>query len=169
MVRESDGRAYELALSLGSNIGDREGNLDEAKKYINERLGMIALSSSRYETEAWGDVDLEVFINEMIIVRTLCQPLEALKICLDIEDQMGRRRSKAGYENRLIDIDLIFYKDFIVDRPELSLPHPRMHLRNFVLVPLNEINPQWVHPLFKKTVKELLENCKDLNITKKCH
>ncbi len=167
MVRENDRRRYKVALSLGSNLGDREKYLNQAKQHISDQIGVICLSSSRYETEGWGGADLQPFINEVILLESKYDPKETMNICLGIEALMGRERKKIGYQDRRIDIDVIFYEEMVINEEFLILPHPRLHLRKFVLVPLNEVCADWVHPLLKKNVKELLENCKDQNNVKK--
>ena len=148
---------------LGSNMGDREVVLDNAIKEIEKRCGRIVNKSSLYESEPWGfDTDL-YFLNQAIVVETELEPHDLLKELLTIEAELGRRRNEnhIGYESRPIDLDIIYIDDMINDDDDLILPHPRMHLRRFVLVPLSEISPDFVHPILRESNSTLLDRCED--------
>ncbi len=148
---------------LGSNMGDREVVLDNAIKEIEKRCGRIVNKSSLYESEPWGfDTDL-YFLNQAIAVETELEPHDLLKELLTIEAELGRRRNEnhIGYESRPIDLDIIYIDDMINDDDDLILPHPRMHLRRFVLVPLSEISPDFVHPILRESNSTLLDRCED--------
>lgn len=148
---------------LGSNMGDREVVLDNAIKEIEKRCGRIVNKSSLYESEPWGfDTDL-YFLNQAIAVETELEPHDLLKELLTIEAELGRRRNEnhIGYESRPIDLDIIYIDDMINDDDDLILPHPRMHLRRFVLVPLSEISPDFVHPILRENNSTLLDRCED--------
>ena len=142
-------------LSLGSNIGDREAQLREAAGRLAE-LGQVRLVSSYYETEPVEFTEQPWFLNAALALETDLLPHELMSSILGIEREMGReRRQKKG--PRTIDIDILLFGDEIVNSSELSIPHPAMHERRFVLVPLAEIGPEMRHPVLKKTVRELIE------------
>ena len=157
-------------LLLGSNMGERDKNLSEAARLINEAFkdlitGSITLSSV-YETEPWGFESNDKFLNQAVVFDTDIDPELIMRMCLIIEKQVGRVRygmnfdkeGKRIYESRVIDIDMMLYGDRIIDTEYLKIPHPRLHEREFALLPLAEIAPEAVHPILKKTVKELLES-----------
>lgn len=142
-------------LSLGSNIGDRAMNLREAIERLGE-LGRVAAVSSLYETEPVEFTEQPWFLNCVVELETSLTPVQLLAGILEIEKQMGRYRGKKkGPRN--IDLDVLLYGDRIVDSPELTIPHPAMEERRFVLAPLAEIAPEVTHPVCKKSVRELLE------------
>ncbi len=162
MVKNSDERKQKVFLSLGSNLGDRLLNLKQALVLIEKRIGFIADCSSCYETEAWGKEDLLPFLNIVVEVRTALLPQLLLKACLLIEKELGRKRTYAGsYENRIMDVDILYYNEDIIDLPELKVPHPLMHKRAFVLIPLVEIAPHQLHPVLQKSSAQLLELVED--------
>ncbi|MET3115297.1 2-amino-4-hydroxy-6-hydroxymethyldihydropteridine diphosphokinase [Pedobacter sp. CG_S7] len=148
-------------LLLGSNLGERDLLIEEAIVHINKRIGPINLRSSFYETKAWGKVDQPAFLNLALAVETSLTALEVLSSVLEIEKELGRVRLEKWGE-RLIDIDLIFYNDAIINLPgQLQIPHPEMHNRRFVMVPMAEIAGAVQHPVFKKSVTELLQSLSD--------
>ena len=151
----------QLYLLLGSNLGDKKKYLEEAEKRIAEKLGDIQVKSSIYVSEPWGFTHKEDFFNRAILVDTNHSATDALKICLEIENNLGRERNKTGYEARTIDIDILLYGSEIIESKELTAPHPQLHLRKFTLFPLYEIAPKIIHPVFKTSILELLEKCPD--------
>ena len=141
-------------LLLGSNLGNSREILNNAIELIGHKVGVIVSQSSNYETKPWGVTDQPDFLNSALLVHTKLKPLEILEQTQSIENQLGRiRREKWGA--RLIDIDIIFYENEIIDEPNLKVPHPLMQQRDFVLTPLAEIVPNFVHPVLGKTVLEL--------------
>jgi 2-amino-4-hydroxy-6-hydroxymethyldihydropteridine diphosphokinase len=146
-------------LSLGSNLGNREDNLDMALKLLGQRMRLGKVSSI-YDTEPLGDSNQPRFLNIACEVFTRLTPEGLLALAKGIEGKMGRR-GKSG-EPRTIDIDILLYGDTTVDKPDLVIPHPSMAQRSFVLVPLAEIAPNLVHPVVKKTIKEMRDAIKEV-------
>jgi 2-amino-4-hydroxy-6-hydroxymethyldihydropteridine diphosphokinase len=154
-------------LGLGTNLGDREKNLEQALDKIAEVIGIIVSRSSVYEAEPWGFLSSDQFLNMVIGVDTNLKPSGLLGRLLMIESLLGRLRDGKQYSSRIIDIDILLYGRQKVDTISLKIPHPRMQERKFVLVPLCEIAPRTVHPVFGKTMTELLNECKDTGGIKK--
>ena len=139
--------------SLGSNIGDRQSNLINCIKLIEEKAGNINLVSSIYKNSAQG-FDGDYFYNLCLEITTSKNPQQLLSIILKIEQEMGRKsRDSKNYESRIIDIDIILFDDLVLAEKNLKIPHPKFHERNFVLLPLFEINKNWIHPKLKKHIK----------------
>lgn len=147
-------------LHLGSNMGDRKLQIARAIQMIEENIGPIHASSAYYQTEAWGKKDQEDFINVALEVEHYMTPNQLLKTVNDIEDRLGRVR-KVKWAERVIDIDIIFIEDIIIDTERLTIPHKWMEDRNFVLYPMVEIAPNFVHPVLNKSLSTLLEECRD--------
>lgn len=143
-------------LLLGSNLGNRKEILDKAIQLLSQKVGLIVSQSKDYETKPWGMTDQPDFLNLAIAIHTNLEPLEILKQTQAIENQLGRVR-KEKWGARLIDIDIMFYGNEIINEPGLKIPHPLLQERDFVLTPLAEIAPNFVHPGFGKTVSELQE------------
>jgi 2-amino-4-hydroxy-6-hydroxymethyldihydropteridine diphosphokinase len=142
-------------LSLGSNVGDREAQLREARRQLGA-IGRVVSVSSYYETEPVGFTDQPWFLNCALALETGQTPQQLMASILGIEQEMGReRRQKNG--PRTIDIDILLFDDSIVNSVEVTIPHPAMHARRFVLEPLAEIAPDLRHPSLKKTIRELLD------------
>ncbi|MEO7444489.1 MAG: 2-amino-4-hydroxy-6-hydroxymethyldihydropteridine diphosphokinase [Ferruginibacter sp.] len=156
----------EAFLLLGSNMGNRQAMLQAAREAIYEKAGTQVLESALYETSAWGNEDQQDFINQVIVIQTPLLPHMLLHCLLAIEEKLGRHRVIKN-EPRTIDIDILFYNDTLVNDKDLHIPHPLLHLRRFVLVPLIEIAPLKVHPLLRHTVASLLTDCPDKGEVKK--
>jgi 2-amino-4-hydroxy-6-hydroxymethyldihydropteridine diphosphokinase len=145
-------------LGLGSNIGNREDNLEMALKLLGQRM-QVGKISSIYETEPLGNTAQPRFLNSACQVLTRLSPEGLLALAKGVENKMGRH-SRSG-EPRTIDIDILLYGDTVMDTPELKIPHPHMAEREFVLVPLAEIAPDAIHPVNRKTVKEMRQAIKE--------
>lgn len=158
-----------IYLHTGSNMGNRLSNLSEVNNRIEQKIGQIKKISSIYETSAWGETAQASFLNQALEVSTLLSPEAVLEQIHKIEKTMGRIRKKKWSE-RLIDIDILFYGNEIIRSKHLIIPHEHLHKRNFVLIPLNEIIPDFTHPIFEKSIKMLLEDCSDdLAVKKEAH
>ena len=144
-----------IILSIGTNIGDRERNIENAVKALDE-IGKVTTISPIYSSEPWGFESKNGFYNIALILETSLSPLELLKETQRIEKELGRTaKTTTTYTDRIIDIDLIDYDNQIIDTDTLTLPHKLMHKRNFVLYPLTDIAPEWQHPTLKLTALEL--------------
>ncbi len=153
-----------IYLLTGANLGDRFGTLEQANQHLEERVGNILKASHFYETAPWGEVDQPNYLNQALELETALSPRQLLSVVLEIEKELGRTRRRK-WEARVIDIDILFYTNKIVDVQELTIPHPHLHRRNFVLVPMLEIAPYKKHPIFKKTIEELyLESVDTLDV-----
>ncbi len=149
-------------LLSGSNLGDRAENLQNAITYIGKLGGEIVECSSVFESSSWGFDHPTPFLNQTLKVKTSLEPHELLKTLLKIEDKCGRiRRNIEEYESRTLDIDILFYDDLVIEDPDLTIPHPLLHMRRFTLLPLSTIAAGLVHPILHKSVKELLDACPD--------
>jgi 2-amino-4-hydroxy-6-hydroxymethyldihydropteridine diphosphokinase len=149
-----------IYLSLGSNIGNSLQTLQLAATEIEKKMGKIILHSSYYQTAAWGNKKQSDFINQVIAIESAHNCHQLMVLALDIEKCFGRIRLQK-WEARILDIDIISFGQEIIDEPDLKVPHPLMHERKFVLIPMKEINPDFVHPLSKINIDELLKACVD--------
>jgi 2-amino-4-hydroxy-6-hydroxymethyldihydropteridine diphosphokinase len=147
-------------LLTGGNKGDRRSFLQEAKKEIDSHCSSIVQQSALYQTAAWGKTDQEDFLNQVLLLETQLNAQALMQTILQIEELMGRVRSEK-YGPRIIDIDILFFNHDIIHEPALIIPHPQIQNRRFVLEPMNEIAPEFIHPVFQKTIHELLIECKD--------
>jgi len=153
--------AKTIYLSLGSNLGNKLFNLQRAVLLLQKELGNILEISGVYKSPSWG-FEGEDFMNACLSLETNCIPAEILNIILKVEREMGRKRVPGeGYQSRNIDIDLLYYGSEIIKTDELTIPHPHLHLRRFVLKPLADIAPQFYHPVLGKDTRNLLQECKD--------
>lgn len=153
-------RFINIYLSLGSNLGDRRANLRSALGLIEKNIGKSARKSHLYETQPWGKTDQGPFLNQVVMVNSTLEPRRLLEKISDIERELGRdRREKWG--PRTIDIDVLFYGKRVVRDAGLEIPHPELHKRAFVLVPLLEIAPEFEHPIFKQQIDALYMDCDD--------
>ncbi len=150
----------QVYLITGGNIGDRKKNMEMVATLIQKRVGKIINCSKIYETEAWGNRDQPAFYNQVLVIESKFSAREILTAILKIEEEMGRKRTVKNAA-RIIDIDILFFNKDIVNEQNLVIPHPEIGNRRFVLSPLNEIAPQMVHPVFKKTIQQLLSESKD--------
>jgi 2-amino-4-hydroxy-6-hydroxymethyldihydropteridine diphosphokinase len=150
----------QVVLSLGGNVGNVQQTFVEAIVILEKKVGKLIGGSSLYKTSAWGVEDQPDFINQVVIFKTNNTPKEVLKKCLQIEGELGRERV-GKWQKRRIDIDLLFYENEIINTIDLKIPHPYLHQRNFVLFPLAELIPDFIHPLLGETIHTLKNKCQD--------
>jgi 2-amino-4-hydroxy-6-hydroxymethyldihydropteridine diphosphokinase len=148
-------------IGLGSNLGDRMESLRKAKSKIVELIGPVVSESAVYETEPVGFKSNEMFLNMVLCAETDRSPSGVLGIIIQIESQLGRVRSETKFSSRNIDIDILLYNSMVINETALIIPHPRMHKRKFVLVPLADIAPELIHPVLKRSILVLLKGCRD--------
>lgn len=149
---------------LGSNLGNRQLLVNQACKMIEERCGKIVARSRLYESEPWGFKSEHWFLNQVVEINTSLTPDELMDTLLAIEKELGRDRSTPheGYVSRPMDLDILYWNDgLIADNQHVIVPHPRLHLRRFTLLPLCDVAPDYVHPILKKTNRQLLDECDD--------
>lgn len=148
-------------ISIGSNLGNKLQNLQDAIFMLGREVGDILTISKVYQSTSWG-FEADDFLNACIELDTRSSPQIVLKQLLSIEKKLGRERFKeSGYESRKIDIDLLYYENIVLNSDELTIPHPKLQERKFVLLPLADIAPQFYHPILKKDARNLLQECKD--------
>jgi 2-amino-4-hydroxy-6-hydroxymethyldihydropteridine diphosphokinase len=151
-----------IFLGLGGNVGNVAMAFDNAIENIETEIGKVINKSKRYKTEPWGIKTQENFLNMVLEIETELTPDEILSQIIDIEKKMGRYRDKQNqFGPRTIDIDILFYGGKIIRNNKLIIPHPRLHLRNFVLTPLKDIAPDLVHPVLRKNIKTLFKELPD--------
>ncbi len=141
-------------ISLGSNLGDRLGNIRKASLMLKEKNAYIVASSEVFETHPWGVKDQPSFLNACLLIETEEPPRDLMLKLQSIESELGRV-SRFRWGPREIDIDIIFMDGLAMNEDDLVIPHPEMHKRAFVLVPLNQVAPEWIHPLLGKSVREM--------------
>ena len=147
-------------LLIGGNEGNRLFHLQQAVANIDRFCGEVIQQSSIYETAPWGKQDQPAFLNQAILIQTALDAGALMRTILEVEEKLGRKRGEK-YGPRIIDIDILFFNDEIIGLPRLKIPHPEIQDRRFVLEPMNEIAPTYVHPVFKKTINQLLKECPD--------
>lgn len=154
-------------LLIGGNVGDRRENLRQAVTAIDKSCGgHVVRQSAIYETAAWGKTDQQAFLNQALLLSTSFPPAHLLQQILQTEVLLGRIRQER-YGPRIIDIDILFFNDDVINEPALTVPHPEVQNRRFALTPLQEIAPGLVHPVLKKSVDQLLQECPDMLEVKK--
>jgi 2-amino-4-hydroxy-6-hydroxymethyldihydropteridine diphosphokinase len=153
-------------LLTGGNEGDRRFHMQQARTNIELICGQIIQVSSLYQTAPWGKTDQADFFNQVLLIETNLDPVALLKCVLSIEETEGRIRGEKNAP-RTLDIDILFYNHLILQETGLTIPHPRIQERRFVLEPLCEISPDFIHPVFKKTISQLLLECSDQLAVKK--
>ena len=150
-----------IFLQLGSNMGEREGYLQNASELLAVEIGVIQKESKIYESVPWGVENQNNYLNQVLEIKSEFSAEEVLERVLQIEDKIGRIRNEKWGE-RIIDIDILFFNDSIVEKEGVCIPHIHLHNRRFVLIPLNEVAPSFIHPKYNKTIEELLSECKDI-------
>lgn len=154
-------------VSLGTNRGDRLANLKNAANLLSTLAGKIIAVSSIYETPPWKMIDATDFLNQVLLLETNHTAIQLMDILIEIETSMGRVRTTGSYEPRIIDLDILFFNDEIINNEKLTIPHPLIQERRFVLEPMVEIAPEFIHPIFKKSMEELLRECGDKSAIQK--
>jgi 2-amino-4-hydroxy-6-hydroxymethyldihydropteridine diphosphokinase len=155
-----------IVLLTGSNIGDSQLNLEKAKNGIQQKIGDIAGESSIYITAAWGKTDQPDFLNQVLLVHSNHTATDVLQLILTIEQNMGRIRTEKNAP-RIIDIDILFFNNDIIQTENLIVPHPLIAQRRFVLEPLNELMSKEIHPVSQKKIAQMLQECTDTLIVRK--
>ena len=157
---------HQVILSLGTNQGNRLENIENCIALIHQGIGTVIKISKLYESPSWG-FDSDAFYNCALLIHTTSSASKVLTQVLKVEKKLGRiRGNNKGYQSRIIDVDLIAFDEEIIESEKLSIPHPLMQNRNFVLLPIQDLNLDWKHPLFKKTIPELLESSPDKSVCK---
>ena len=154
---------------LGSNLGDRQLLVSQACSMMEERCGRIVSKSRLYESEPWGFKSEHWFLNQVVVLDTEMSPDDLMDALLAIEKELGRDRTTPheGYVSRPMDLDILYWgEDLIVEKQHVIVPHPRLHKRRFTLLPLCDVAPDYVHPILKKTNRQLLDECQDEGIVK---
>lgn len=153
-------------LLLGSNLGNSKTRLSKAIINIEKKIGNVTRQSDLYSTAAWGNNNQPDFLNQVIIVETSLTAIQTMQTILQIEKKMGRLRTLKNAP-RIIDIDILFFNKEIIQQDQLIVPHPQLQNRRFVLVPLNQLSPNFRHPVLKSTIHQLFIHCPDkLNVKK---
>lgn len=158
---------HQLFLGTGGNLGNKQVNFDKVYKHIQNELGTILKCSSVYESTPWGFDSNNLFWNQVLWVETLLSPIEILNRIAKIEAKFGRKRTGEVYTSREMDIDILYFDDLVLDTETLTIPHPQIANRLFVLIPLAEIAPDLVHPVLQLSGVEMLNVCEDKSEIKK--
>ena len=155
----------QAVLIIGGNVGDRLANLKKTISLLKVEGAEISLVSSVFKTEPWGYISESWFYNMVLKVDIRLELKSFFTILQGIEKEMGRlEKTTEGYADRIIDIDILFFNEVIIQEDNLQVPHPRLHLRKFVLEPLKEVLPDLIHPVLKKSIRELSEECEDSSV-----
>lgn len=152
---------HKVYLCIGGNLGDRLDNIHETHDFISFNMGEIIAMSSIYESSPWGMTGVEDFLNQVILIETELNPIQLLQEIKELEEYYGRERKPGQYLSREMDVDILFWNDEVLEMEKLTVPHPRITERRFVLVPLAEVAPDLMHPSLKKSILELLAICTD--------
>lgn len=144
-------------ISLGSNLGNKQLNLQNAIEQLCQNAGVVKQKSTIYDTAPWGFSSFNNFLNQAVELETTLSAKDLLGVLLKIERDMGRLRTSEGYQDRIIDLDIMFYGNEIISTKILEVPHPRLHQRIFMLGPMAELSPNYVHPILKKSIATLLD------------
>jgi len=152
---------HDVYLCIGGNQGDRFANLEETRDFIEFNIGDITGVSPVVESEAWGMPDSPAFLNQVVRISTELEPAALMAEIRELEQYYGRRRSADKYLDREMDVDVLSYDKLVSEDPAWQVPHPRMHLRRFVLMPLAALSPEWQHPVLNKSAEQLLSDCED--------
>ncbi len=158
---------HKVFLGIGGNIGDKLQNFTQVYQLIDKKLGKITAKSSVYETPPWGFHSENMFWNQVLCIDTILEAEELLWRIKEIEEIFGVKSSDERFTDRKMDVDILYFDEDFYESKELIIPHPRIHERKFVLVPLVEIAPEFKHPLRRMTNLTLLENCRDASIIRK--
>ncbi|MFA6247557.1 MAG: 2-amino-4-hydroxy-6-hydroxymethyldihydropteridine diphosphokinase [Mucilaginibacter sp.] len=156
----------DVFLLLGSNLGNRNAFLNKAIEHIEQDIAPVIKKSPVYETQSWGKTDLPDYLNQVVMLQTALPAKDVLQRVLTIEIEMGRKREEK-WGSRIIDIDILFYGNDIINEPNLIVPHPELHNRRFTLEPLGMLMPDFIHPVLNKSILELKSSLKDDLIVKK--
>lgn len=157
-----------VSLLFGGNIGETRLEFEKASKLLQQKIGPISKRSAIYRSKAWGYQSTNDFSNQLYLFNTRLSVKMILNACLETEQILGRQRNSIhGYSDRIIDIDILYFEDLIIETQDLIIPHPKLQERLFALLPLNEIIPDFIHPVFKKTNKSLLSLCPDKGFIEK--
>lgn len=158
---------HKVFLGIGGNIGNKLQNFTRAYQLIDQKMGKITAKSSVYETPPWGFHSKNLFWNQVLIIETIFEAEELLWRIKEIEESFGLKSAEERFTDREMDVDILYFDDDFYESKGLIIPHPRIHERKFVLVPLVEIAPDFKHPLLRMTNLTLLENCHDESIIRK--
>lgn len=157
-----------VSLLFGGNIGESLVVFEKASSLLQKKIGPISAYSAVYKSKAWGYESENDYLNQLYLFKSRLEASQILEFCLETEQLLGRQRNlKTGYSDRIIDIDILYLDDLIINTDSLTLPHPQLHKRLFALAPLNEVIPDFIHPIFKKSHKSLLSLCPDKNFIEK--
>ncbi|MFN0032062.1 MAG: 2-amino-4-hydroxy-6-hydroxymethyldihydropteridine diphosphokinase [Flavobacteriales bacterium] len=155
------GPMHKAYLCTGSNLGDSRSTLEEVISFIHFNMGDVLAQSAVYRSPAWGMVNAPDFYNQVIVISTELTPAQLIQEISELEEFFGRERTPGIVDSRTLDVDLLLYDDLHHVAECIEVPHPRLHLRRFVLIPLAEVAAEILHPTLKKTVRELLTACVD--------